>query len=56
MARTGVVTELPAMGFGRRFEARGTLSGPSGRAGVVVTAWIIRSGEDFPRFITAYPA
>lgn len=40
--------------FGRKYELRGTLGGPSGRA-EVVSVWIIRTGEDRPRFVTAYP-
>jgi hypothetical protein len=33
----------------------GTITGPSGRAAGVVAVWIILNGEDFPRFVTAYP-
>jgi hypothetical protein len=55
VAQAGTATELPSTAFGRRFEVRGTLVGPSGRSARIVTAWIVRSGEDFPRFVTAYP-
>jgi len=55
VAQTGAATELPPTLFGRRFEVRGTLVGPSGGAARIVTAWIVRSDEDFPRFVTAYP-
>jgi len=41
--------------FGEKYEIRATLVGPSGRSATVVTAWIVRTGEDFPRFITAFP-
>ena len=41
--------------YGKRFDVRATLKGPAGRKAAVVTAWIVRSGEDFPRFITAFP-
>jgi len=41
--------------FGQLFELRVMLRGPSGRETSVVTVWIIRREEDFPRFVTAYP-
>jgi hypothetical protein len=41
--------------FGAKYEVHATLVGPSGRTATVVTAWIVRAGEDVPRFITAYP-
>ena len=31
------------------------MQGPSGRIAQIVVVWIILSGEDFPRFVTAYP-
>ena len=40
---------------GQKYEIRATLIGPSGRSADVVSAWIVRPGEDFPRFVTAYP-
>jgi hypothetical protein len=44
-----VATEL------NEYEARGTIQRPGGKAAVVVTVWIVLRGEDFPRFVTAYP-
>ncbi len=41
--------------FGSKYLVRGSLSGPNGRSGLIVTVWIIISGEDAPRFVTAYP-
>ena len=41
--------------FGQKFELRGIVQTPSGRPLRVVTIWIIRAGEKFPRFVTAYP-
>lgn len=41
--------------YGRKYEARGTITGPNGRRARIVTAWIVRKAEDFPRFITAHP-
>ena len=41
--------------FGSKYLVRGLLSGPNGRSGLIVTVWIILSGEAAPRFVTAYP-
>ena len=41
--------------YGNKYEVRATLNGPSGRSAMVLTVWIVRHGEDFPRFITAFP-
>lgn len=41
--------------YGQKYEIRATLVGPSGRSAGVVSCWIIRPREDFPRFVTAYP-
>ena len=40
---------------GRKYEVRAILKGPSGHAAEVVSVWIIRAGEEVPRFVTAYP-
>lgn len=49
-ATLGELTE-----FGQKYEIRASLVGPSGREGQVVTVWIVRRGEDFPRLVTAHP-
>jgi hypothetical protein len=41
--------------YGQKYEVRGALTGPNGRAASIVTAWIVRGDEDFPRLLTAYP-
>jgi hypothetical protein len=41
--------------FGSKYLVRGLLTGPNGRSGLIVTVWIILSGEAEPRFVTAYP-
>ena len=38
---------------GERYVVEYVLTGPTGQA-LVRTAWIIRPGEDFPRFVSAY--
>jgi len=41
--------------YGQKFEVRAAITGPNGRTASIVTAWIVRRDEDFPRFFTAYP-
>ena len=41
--------------YGQKYAIRATLVGPSGRSADVVSAWFVRRGEEFPRFVTAYP-
>ena len=41
--------------YGQKYEIRGTLRGPSGRAAGVLTVWIILFGGNVPQFITAFP-
>ena len=41
--------------YGRKYEIHATIVGANGRAAEVVTVWIVLTGEDFPRFVTAYP-
>lgn len=41
--------------YGQKYEVRGAITGPKGHTASIVTAWIVRAGEDFPRFLTAYP-
>jgi hypothetical protein len=54
LARGNPATEKSGP-FGRIFEVDGMLIGPSGRCEIVRTVWIIRTAEDSPRFVTAYP-
>ena len=41
--------------FGQKYVVPGTIQGPSGRSAQLVVVWIVLNGEDFPRFVTAYP-
>jgi Domain of unknown function (DUF6883) len=41
--------------YGRKFVIRATLVGPSGDSATLVSVWVVRAGEDFARFVTAYP-
>src|SRR5207244_1132759 len=38
---------------GQRFQVEFTIQGPTGQA-LIRSAWIIRAGEDFPRFLTCF--
>lgn len=40
---------------GQKFELPAILRGPAGRDLPVITVWLVRRGEDFPRLITVYP-
>lgn len=41
--------------YGRKFVISGPLTGPSGSTAMLVSVWVIHSGEELPRFVTAYP-
>ena len=41
--------------YGQKYEVRGRIECPAGKAAVLVTVWIVLHGEDFPRFVTAFP-
>lgn len=51
---SGTVMEQPPTRYGRRFVVTGQLQGPA-RVTTIRTVWIIRQGEDIPRFVTALP-
>ena len=55
-ARSGTGIPQPAGTYGQKFELSGTITGPAGRTASITTVWIIRAAEDFPRFVTAFPA
>jgi hypothetical protein len=42
--------------YGTKYEVTGGLVGPEGRTAEVLVAWIVRTGENVPRLITAQPA
>jgi hypothetical protein len=41
--------------WGRMFVIEGPITGPNGRQRMVRSVWIIRHGEENPRFVTVYP-
>lgn len=40
---------------GKKYEAGGTLTGPNGRTAALMSIWLLRTNEDAPRFVIAYP-
>jgi len=45
----------PSTPYGQKYVIRATLVGPTGHSAAVVSVWVVRRGEDAPRFVTAYP-
>lgn len=41
--------------FGTRYTIEGELTVPDGRTPLIRSVWFNENGEDFPRFVTAYP-
>lgn len=41
--------------FGTRYVLEGIIKMPDGRTAKIRTVWFIRSEENIPRFVTAYP-
>ena len=41
--------------YGVKYLVRGSLTGPNGTSADIVSVWIIRAAEDYPRLVTAYP-
>lgn len=55
IANTGTVSEIKETPFGMKYVVDGALETPSGVIILLRTVWIIETGEEQPRFITAYP-
>ena len=55
-AQTGAVVGTQTTPYGQVYEVNGLLGAPDGRNPVVLVVWMIRSGEDFPRLVTAVPS
>lgn len=41
--------------FGDKYVIARMTTGPNGHSAIIVTVWIVRHGETFPRLVTAYP-
>ena len=55
LAQSGTVFPGQLSPYGRKYEVRGTLVGPSGRLANLVTVWIVLNGEAYPLLVTAFP-
>jgi hypothetical protein len=49
------VTGVEASPFGTRYVIEGIISTPDGRAPLIRAVWFIETGEQIPKFVTAYP-
>ena len=56
IAQSDTAEEGQSSPFGRKFEIRATIEGPSGKTARINTVWIIEDGTTSPRFVTAYPS
>lgn len=55
IARDLPVTKSMTSIHGHKYIVDGLLQAPSGRTAMVRTVWIVDTGRDTPRLITAYP-
>jgi hypothetical protein len=52
LTKAGIFEASP---FGTRYVIEGIISTPDGRAPFIRAVWFIETGEQIPRFVTAYP-
>jgi len=55
LAKECEVTQVSSSPHGMKYIIDGSLSTPAGRVVSIRTIWIIDTGQDTPRFVTAYP-
>jgi hypothetical protein len=55
IAKEYVVTQVIASPHGMKYIIDGPLSSPTGQVVSIRTIWIIDTGQETPRFVTAYP-
>jgi len=56
IAQVEPVKEVLSSSYGMKYIIEGNLKTPSGTVVHVQTVWIIETGDERPRFVTAYPA
>lgn len=49
------VTKIEDSPFGTRYVVEGTLLSPDGRNPLLRSVWFIETGDNIPKFVTAYP-
>lgn len=54
-AQVNAVAWRAATPFGMKYLIEGPLITPDGRAPVVRAVWFVETGQEWPRFVTAYP-
>jgi hypothetical protein len=47
--------QLDVTEYGRKYAITGSITRPNGRVAEIVSVWIMLTGEEMPRFVTAYP-
>jgi hypothetical protein len=55
IAKECEVTQVGSSPHGMKYIIDGTLSTPTGQVVSILTIWIIDTGQEIPRFVTAYP-
>ena len=53
--RDNRVVDSEVTEFGTKYVVEGSLVSPDGRNPVIRAVWVIETGEEWPRFVTAYP-
>jgi hypothetical protein len=56
IVRAEEVTEEVYTAYGVKYVVEGRLTTPKGITVPIRTVWVVESGNDRPRFVTAYPA
>ncbi len=54
LAATGEADPGQITEYGQKYEVRGIMKGSSGRVEEIISVWIILTGENIPRFVTAF--
>lgn len=56
IAHGATVQDIVASPHGTKYVLEGVLETPGGTSPRICTIWILETGEEHPRFVTAYPA
>lgn len=55
IAQAGQLKEVIVSQHGTKYVVDGTIKAPNGSSVRLRTVWIIETGQEMPRFVTAYP-
>jgi lysophospholipid acyltransferase (LPLAT)-like uncharacterized protein len=55
VAKNGEVKATITTEFGVKYVVGGVILGPGGRRAAIRTVWVVETGQDRPRLVTAYP-